>query len=54
MFKKILLGFMIFFIVMVFIGANHPTDEDIDTGDTEDTGGSSMLYKMFNDEGGDK
>ena len=50
MFKKILLGFMIFFIVMVFIGANHPNSDDTDTGDTEDTGGSSMLYKLVNGE----
>lgn len=52
MLKKILLGFMIFFIVMVFIGANSPTMEDVD--DVKDSGGSSMLYKIFNNEGEDK
>lgn len=48
MLKKILLGFMIFFIVMVFIGSNSTDARD--TNDTEDTGGSSMLYKLVNGE----
>lgn len=48
MIKKILLGFMVFFIIMVFIGSNS-ADVD-DSNGTEDTGGSSMLYKLVNGE----
>ena len=49
MIKKIFLGFMALFIIMVFIGSNNPSVQD---DDTENTGGSSMLYKLVN--GGDK